>query len=55
MFADPAFEREVLSRIPLGRIGEVAEVTGAVRFLLSEDAALITGHVLAIDGGWTVQ
>jgi len=55
MFADPAFEREVLSRIPLGRVGEVAEVTGAVRFLLSEEAALITGHILAIDGGWTVQ
>jgi NAD(P)-dependent dehydrogenase (short-subunit alcohol dehydrogenase family) len=55
MFADPAFEREVLERIPLGRIGEVREVTGAIRFLLSEDAALITGHILAIDGGWTVQ
>jgi NAD(P)-dependent dehydrogenase (short-subunit alcohol dehydrogenase family) len=55
MFADAAFEREVLDRIPLGRIGEVGDVTGAIRFLLSQEAALITGHILAIDGGWTVQ
>jgi NAD(P)-dependent dehydrogenase (short-subunit alcohol dehydrogenase family) len=55
MFADPAFAQEVLARIPLGRIGEVADVTGAARFLLSDEAALITGHVLAVDGGWTAQ
>ena len=55
MFANAAFEREVIDRIPLGRIGEVGDVTGAIRFLLSEEAALITGHILAIDGGWTVQ
>ena len=55
MLADPEFEREVLSRIPLGRVGEVSEVVGAVRFLLSDDATLITGHVLAVDGGWTAQ
>lgn len=55
MFEDPVFERDVLSRIPLGMIGEVSDVTGAVRFLLSEEARMITGHVLAVDGGWTVQ
>jgi NAD(P)-dependent dehydrogenase (short-subunit alcohol dehydrogenase family) len=52
-FEDPAFTADVLRRIPLGRIGEVGEVSGAVRFLLSEDASMITGHVLAVDGGWT--
>jgi NAD(P)-dependent dehydrogenase (short-subunit alcohol dehydrogenase family) len=52
-FEDPAFTADVLGRIPLGRIGEVGEVSGAVRFLLSEDASMITGHVLAVDGGWT--
>lgn len=55
MFADPSFEREVISRIPLGRVGEASEIVGSIRFLLSEDAALITGHVLAVDGGWTAQ
>lgn len=55
MFTDPGFRADVLSRIPLGRIGEVDDVVGAIRFLASEDAGLITGHVLAIDGGWTAQ
>jgi NAD(P)-dependent dehydrogenase (short-subunit alcohol dehydrogenase family) len=55
MLADPEFEREVLARIPLARLGEVSDVTGAICFLLSEQASLVTGHVLAVDGGWTVQ
>ena len=37
--------------IPLGRLGVGADVAGAVRFLLSEDAAYITGQVLSVDGG----
>jgi NAD(P)-dependent dehydrogenase (short-subunit alcohol dehydrogenase family) len=55
MFADPEFEREVLARIPLGRLGDVNDVTGSICFLLSAEAALITGHILAVDGGWTAQ
>ncbi len=38
-------------QIPLGRLGEGADVAGAVRFLLSEDAAYVTGQVLSVDGG----
>ena len=37
--------------IPLGRLGVGADVAGAVRFLLSEDAAYITGQILSVDGG----
>ena len=38
-------------KIPLGRLGAGADVAGAVRFLLSEDAAYITGQTLSVDGG----
>ena len=37
----------------LHRIGEPTEVAGAVVFLASPAASLITGHTLLIDGGWT--
>ena len=52
MFADETFRAEVLRRIPMGRVGEVEEVTGAVVFLASPAASLITGQVLLVDGGW---
>jgi len=38
-------------QIPLGRLGEGADVARVVRFLLSEDAAYVTGQVLSVDGG----
>ena len=38
-------------QIPLGRLGAGADVAGAVRFLLSEDAAYVTGQILSVDGG----
>ena len=52
--ADPAFRADVVERIAaLHRIGEPMEVAGAVVFLASPAAALITGQTLLIDGGWT--
>jgi len=51
--SDDSNLREVLSNIPLGRIGEPHEVSGAVVFLASPAASLITGEVMLIDGGWT--
>ena len=54
--ADPVFEAEVLERIAgLHRIGEPVEVAGAVVFLASPAASLVTGHTLLIDGGWTAR
>ena len=41
----------LLKQIPLGRLGTAADVAAAVRFLVSEDAAYITGHVLHVNGG----
>ncbi len=44
--------RETLQKqIPLGRLGLPGDVAGAVRFLVSEDASYITGHVLHVNGG----
>jgi len=41
-----------VARIPMGRFGEVDEVAKAALFLASDDAAFITGHTLAVDGGY---
>jgi NAD(P)-dependent dehydrogenase (short-subunit alcohol dehydrogenase family) len=54
--ADPAFRADVIERIAaLHRIGEPMDVAGAVLFLASPAAALITGHTILIDGGWTAR
>ncbi len=53
--SDPVFERHVLDMIPLGMIGQVEDVTGAVTFLLSGAAKMITGATLLVDGGWTLR
>ena len=53
--ADPAFRQFVQSRIALGRLGQVEDIMGAVVFLASDAAALVTGSALMVDGGWTAQ
>jgi NAD(P)-dependent dehydrogenase (short-subunit alcohol dehydrogenase family) len=52
---DQTFKEDTLTRIPLGRLGRVEDVTGAVVFLASPAAGLITGASLLVDGGWTAQ
>jgi NAD(P)-dependent dehydrogenase (short-subunit alcohol dehydrogenase family) len=53
--ADETFRQELLARIPLGRVGEPADVAAAVVFLASPAASMITGATLMIDGGWTAR
>jgi NAD(P)-dependent dehydrogenase (short-subunit alcohol dehydrogenase family) len=54
--ADAAFRADTVQRIAaLHRIGRPVEVAGAVLFLASPAASLITGHTLTVDGGWTVR
>lgn len=52
---DPQFLEGVLSRIPIGRVGTIADVAAAVIYLASPAGALVTGAVLPVDGGWTAQ
>jgi len=51
----PEFLADVVSRIPLGRVGTTSEVAAAVLFLASPASSLVTGSVLSVDGGWTAQ
>jgi 3-oxoacyl-[acyl-carrier protein] reductase len=46
-----ALKDEITARTPLGRFGETTEVADAVAFLASDEAAFITGQILAVDGG----
>ncbi len=50
---DPEWRERILSRIPLGRVGEVEDVAAATLYLASPAAAMVTGHTLLVDGGWT--
>lgn len=52
-FEDKAVYDDVVSRIQLGRLGQLEEVMGAVVFLASDAASLITGTSIVVDGGWT--
>jgi 3-oxoacyl-[acyl-carrier protein] reductase len=51
---DPARAERMADRTPLRRLGTVADVSSACRFLLSDEAAFITGIDLVVDGGWTL-
>ena len=56
VLSDPKFYADTVERIAaLHRIGEPVEVTGAIVFLASPAASLITGHTILIDGGWTAR
>jgi NAD(P)-dependent dehydrogenase (short-subunit alcohol dehydrogenase family) len=52
---EPAYYQALVDLIPMARPGKPPEATGAILFLLSDDASHITGQVLAIDGGMTAR
>ena len=54
-FQNTVFRDDVLRRIKLGRLGAVEDLMGAVVFLASDAAALVTGTALVVDGGWTAE
>lgn len=53
MFADPEFAAEVARRIPGGEVASLDDVAAAILYLASDRARAVTGHVLAVDAGWT--
>lgn len=53
--ADETRNRQILERIPTGRWGRPEDIAGAAVFLASSAADYVTGHVLAVDGGWLAR
>jgi NAD(P)-dependent dehydrogenase (short-subunit alcohol dehydrogenase family) len=54
-FQNEAFRTEVLSKIKLGRLGQVEDLTGAIVYLASDASSLMTGSSMVLDGGWTAE
>jgi len=55
ILSNPEYLREFLRQVPLGRLGDPAELKGAALFLASEASSYVTGSALFVDGGWTAQ
>ena len=55
LFKDPALMARVMRVTPLQRVAEPADVAHAIVFLASDQAAMITGHTLPVDGGFLAQ
>ena len=54
LFADEAYAAKVISRIPAGRYAEPKDVAGAVVYLASPASDMVHGHLLLVDGAWSV-
>ncbi|MFM7320713.1 MAG: SDR family NAD(P)-dependent oxidoreductase [Armatimonadota bacterium] len=55
LLEDPAKYRDFVSKIPMGRWGDLAEIGPAALYLCSDASSFTTGSALTVDGGWTAQ
>ncbi|MGZ6958662.1 MAG: SDR family NAD(P)-dependent oxidoreductase [Ilumatobacteraceae bacterium] len=55
MFASASSVDWIKQNTVLGRAGSDGELDGAIRYLASDESSYVTGHVLVIDGGWTIR
>jgi 2-deoxy-D-gluconate 3-dehydrogenase len=53
LFANPEMLKRLVDRTPMKRTAELADLSGAILFLASPASAMVTGHTLPVDGGWT--
>jgi len=51
----PELRQQVLDMTPWGRIGQTEDIASAAVYLASDEADFVTGHMLVIDGGWTIK
>jgi NAD(P)-dependent dehydrogenase (short-subunit alcohol dehydrogenase family) len=51
---DPDYAARWAGVVPVGRVGRPEDVASALRYLVSAEAAMVTGHTLVVDGGWSV-
>jgi NAD(P)-dependent dehydrogenase (short-subunit alcohol dehydrogenase family) len=52
LLADPGPSARIAARTPMGKVGTPDDLVGALLYLASPASALVTGHILAVDGGW---
>jgi NAD(P)-dependent dehydrogenase (short-subunit alcohol dehydrogenase family) len=52
---DPNYDQKWSSYIPAGRVASVKDYEGICVFLASDDSAFVTGQIIGVDGGWTLQ
>ena len=52
LLSDPQMHAKIVGRTPMGKVGAPEDLVGAMLFLASRASGLVTGHVLAVDGGW---
>ncbi|MCL5950172.1 MAG: glucose 1-dehydrogenase [Chloroflexi bacterium] len=52
---NPTVRADILSKMPIGHVGDPVDVAGAAVFLASAASEMVTGELLLVDGGWTAQ